>query len=110
MGLVAFPPESRKTLKVYIYWTAKERWEELANIFTKEAHSLFGMEPEPLLNHALQTGIPVLQTIFCDVAERESDDTATICPTCDERISALGEQLPKAHLVHTQVTCMVTGE
>ena len=66
MGFIAYPAYLRCNLKAYVHMTSDERWHELASQFEKESLALYGLNETALVTHALQTGISVLKTVFCD--------------------------------------------
>jgi hypothetical protein len=72
MGFVAYPPHLRQNLKSYVLMTSEERWFSLALQFEKESLALYGLADTALVTHALQTGISVLKTVFCDKQQEES--------------------------------------
>lgn len=72
MGFVAYPLSLRQNLKSYVMMTSEERWVSLALQFEKESLAIYGLADTSLVTHALQTGISVLKTVFCDKQLEES--------------------------------------
>jgi hypothetical protein len=66
MGFIAYPANLRPQLKAYRHMTGDCRWNELATQFEKESLDLYGLNEHFMFTHALQTGISVLKTVFCE--------------------------------------------
>lgn len=72
LGLIAYPATLRPQLKAFRHMTGDCRWSELATQFEKESFQLYGLQEHSMFTHALQTGISVLKTVFCDKTQLES--------------------------------------
>lgn len=91
---------------------SQERWNDLANLFIKTHHELFGLSSVPILELAATAGLSVLKTPHCIGAQASSNDltteppststssTNTVCPVCSTEMNGLARNVPYAH--HTK--------
>ena len=72
MGLIAYPDHIRKEIPIYkqLFGDSEQqisrKWNDLAKEFEKECFAYYGLPKEPQLFQALETGISVLKSAFCN--------------------------------------------
>ncbi|KAF0326485.1 Protein FYV10 [Colletotrichum sp. SAR11_59] len=112
-GLLAYPPNAANAVYSDLY--SPDRWNTLADLFTRTHNSLLALPSFPLLHIALSSGLSALKTPACHSANSShvapSDaNTATnasatagtqsVCPICSTELNDLARNVPYAH--HTK--------
>lgn len=119
-GLLAIPPGPPSSPAVSYTDLYRDRWQELADLFTTTHNQLLALPSVPLLHIALSSGLSALKTPACHAHHAQppgkdgKQDTAAaaaaarddkligqgLCPICSAELNDLAKFVPYAH--HTK--------
>ena len=96
-GLLAFPPAMPSKAHHDLY--SRDRWAQLADLFTNTHHALLGLPALPLLHIALSSGLSALKTPACHSGgpSHTASLTQSVCPICSTELNELARDVPYAH-------------
>jgi len=106
MGCLTFYKMIHKFPQYQIYFE-DSRWEELIELFKKEAFYVMGVSKESGLEITLQAGLCSLKTSNCFDKKRNKPHS---CPLCNPVMQKLGSTVPSTHKIVSSLICRITGE
>ncbi|KAI2639896.1 protein FYV10 [Hypomontagnella submonticulosa] len=107
-GMMAIPPGSVREVEAYAELYSPERWEVLADLFTKTHNELLALPPIPLLHIALSSGLSALKTPACHSSSHAASTAgppshstslslaSSVCPICSTELNELARGVPYA--------------
>ena len=75
---VAIELVAKPLLDTYKYFTNKQRWVEIQELFLEEASSLFHISKTPLLENTMHVGLSSLKSVFWQNYHQEQKDQSKI--------------------------------
>ena len=78
MGLIGIQQGLRHKFDSYKYFTNKQRWIEIQELFLEEASSLFHISKTPLLENTMHVGLSSLKSVFWQNYHQEQKDQSKI--------------------------------
>lgn len=104
-GLLAFQPGNLPPSTIYAELYDRNRWTQLAELFTTTHNTLLALPSVPLLHIALSSGLSALKTPACHAHQGPNAVPAStighgVCPICSTELNELARNVPYAH--HTK--------